>query len=105
MTEQLLDALRPLADDGHEHASRLVRTLKGSSAVEETAREHVIGGLAAFEALAATFGVASPYAVRLSVAKRERDQAIARADAAESALKEALTPKPEPEAARRGKGK
>jgi hypothetical protein len=41
MTEQTLDALRPLAERMADEASRLQRALKGSSANEGTVREHM----------------------------------------------------------------
>jgi hypothetical protein len=41
MTEQALDALRPIADVIQDEGSRLRRSLKGSNANEDQVREHL----------------------------------------------------------------
>jgi len=50
MTEQTLDALRPLAVVIEDEGSRLRRSLKGSSASEEQVREHLRNCLGACHA-------------------------------------------------------
>ncbi len=59
MTEQILDALRPLAVTIEDEGSRLRRSLKGSSANEEQVREHLRNCLKACEAAEAALNPVS----------------------------------------------
>lgn len=45
MTEDILDALRPLASRAEDETNRFVRSLKGSSAPELQVREHLANAL------------------------------------------------------------
>ncbi len=67
MTEQILDALRPLAVTIEDEGSRLRRSLKGSSANEEQVREHLQNCLKACEAAKAAIDPPSVKTIELSV--------------------------------------
>ena len=65
MTEELLDALRTHAAVIDDEGGRLVRSLKGSSAVEATVREHLANCLKACTAMDAVMNPAVVFAAQV----------------------------------------